>query len=163
MEITQKIELAQKLWRKWAGALQNDPAVAALLKEMEERADASRGVSGQTGVLDACRRCDEREGGSCCGAGIENRYTPELLLINLLLGVELPGSRLCAKSCFFLGGRGCVLAARDILCTNYLCSGLQKSIPKEKLARLQETTGREMDTLFILHDKTRNFLRRHSR
>jgi hypothetical protein len=49
--------------------------------------------------------------------------------------------------------------ARDILCVNYLCARLQKIIPREKLFQLQEANGSEMELLFILHDRIRNFIR----
>ena len=102
-------------------------------------------------------------GGSCCGAGIENRYSPELLLINLLLGATLPESGNSARSCYFLGKGGCLLQAREILCTNYLCRKLQETIPKHMLLQLQETNGSEMDLLFALHERIRGFIRQKGR
>ena len=106
----------------------------------------------------ACKRCDEEEGGSCCGAGIENRYPPPLLLINLLLGQALPAERCFANSCFFLGTDGCMLMARDVLCINYLCTGFQKSLAHEDLVRLQTVTGEEMETVFRVHEAVKQFL-----
>ena len=76
-----------------------------------------------------------------------------------MLGVTLPELRNSEKSCHFWGERGCVLTARDILCVNYLCSRLQKTIYPEKLLQLQEANGLEMELLFILHNRIRNFIR----
>lgn len=153
MKIEEKIRIAQAMYRDRGEELKNAPAVSGRLEELAECAKESGRMSVASGVSEACRRCDEMEGGSCCGAGIENRYTPEMLLINLLLGVDLPDSRHSEKSCWFLGERGCLLAARDVLCINYLCTRLQREIPMENLIRLQETNGREMEVLFALHDR----------
>ncbi len=153
MKIEEKIRIAQAMYRDRGEKLKNAPAISGRLEELAECAKESGRMSVESGVSAACRRCDEREGGSCCGAGIENRYTPEMLLINLLLGVDLPDSRPSEKSCWFLGECGCLLAARDVLCINYLCTRLQREIPMENLIRLQETNGREMEVLFALHDR----------
>lgn len=160
MNIIDKINTARELLRTWSDALHAEPSISDRLKELKNKADASSRMAVHSGVADACRRCDQEEGGSCCGAGIENRYTPELLLINLMLGADLPDSKLMKGSCFFLGTRGCTLPARDILCINYLCTRLQKEIPSEELHHLQSITGEEMDFLFRLHNDIRNFIKR---
>jgi hypothetical protein len=157
--INEKITIAKDLHGRWGEALRTDPGISAQLKELSVRVEASSSLCLLSGVARACRLCDREEGGSCCGAGIEDRYTPELLLINLMFGVTLPESRNSAKSCHFWGERGCVLSARDILCVNYLCSKLQKTIAPEKLLELQEANGLEMELLFILHDRIRKFIR----
>jgi len=79
-----------------------------------------------------------------------------------MLGARLAESENATKSCRFLGERGCVLAARDILCVNYLCIRLQKTIPPEKLLQLQEVNGLEMELLFLLHNRIRNFIRQNT-
>ena len=159
MRIGQKIKIARDLHARWADALRADLAMSRGIEGLCALARESAQASVHTGLAQVCRRCDEQEGGSCCGAGIEERYTPHLLFINLLLGVELPDVRRSKESCHFLGERGCLLAARDIICINYLCARLLKEIPKEKLFLLQQTTGREMDALFVLHDRIRNKIR----
>ena len=160
MKIIENIRTARDLCLKWGAELKSDPSILSRLRELTARTEASRLASLQSGVSDACRRCDEDDGGSCCGAGIENRYTPELLLINLLLGAELPESRYSEKSCHFLHNRGCILPVRDILCINYLCSRLQKEIPQRNILSLQDATGREMEAVFVLHDTIRNFIKK---
>ncbi len=157
--ITEKITIAGELFESWSEALRADSGISGRLRELSARAVESEKACVRSGVAEACRRCDQEEGGSCCGAGIEKRFTPELLLINLLLGVNLKESRYSAASCHFLDEHGCMLVAKDILCLNYLCLKLQKKIPTENLRRLQETNGLEMETLFILHDRIRNFIR----
>jgi hypothetical protein len=160
--INEKIAIAKDLHGRWGEVLRSDSGISAQLKELAARVETSSSFCHLSGVARACRLCDQEEGGSCCGAGIEGRFSPELLLINLMLGVTLSESRNSAKSCHFWGERGCVLSARDILCVNYLCARLQKTIPQEKLFQLQEANGSEMELLFILHNRIRNFIRQKS-
>ena len=162
LTIREKITIAKDLYGRWGDALRTDSGISDQLRELSARVEASGKFCLSSGVAQACRLCEREDGGSCCGAGIEDRYTPELLLINLMLGVTLPESGYSAKSCHFLGKRGCILAARDIICVNYLCTRLQKTIPPEKLSRLQEANGSEMELLFQLHNRIKNFIRQKS-
>jgi hypothetical protein len=111
------------------------------------------------GVVAECKNCEEKEGGSCCGSGIENKYDVELLLINLLLGGSLRNHEPVGNSCFFLGKKGCKLTARHVLCVNYLCHKLQKKLTREELIALQTCAGEELDTLFILHEAIKKRIR----
>ena len=111
------------------------------------------------GVVAECKHCEEEEGGSCCGAGIEDRYGPVLLLLNLLLGASLPTQVRSRNSCYFLGERGCLLAARHVLCVNYICEKLRKKLTREELIRLQSCAGQELDTLFFLHEATKKYMK----
>jgi hypothetical protein len=156
--IEEKIQCARKLYNNKGAALLADRVVVGLLETAAARIEASRKAMIESGVITACTQCDEEEGGSCCGAGIENKYSSVLLLINLLLGVTLPDVRASENSCFFLGTTGCMLKARHVICINYLCTRLQKGIPTEQLNRLQAVTGEEMDTIFILHEKIKTRL-----
>lgn len=160
--INEKITIAKNLHGRWGEELRTDSGISAQLRELSARVEASSYFCLLSGVARACRLCDREEGGSCCGAGIEDRYSPELLLINLLLGAALPESRNSAKSCYFWGERGCVLSAREILCVNYLCARLQKTIAPERLFQLQEANGSEMELLFLLHNTIRNFIRQRN-
>jgi hypothetical protein len=162
LRISEKIAIAKDLYGQWRDALGTDSGIAAQLRELSARVAASGASCIRSGVAETCRLCERDEGGSCCGAGIEDRYTPELLLINLMLGVSLPESRRSAKNCHFLGECGCLLPARDIICINYLCGRLKRTIAPEELQSLQDTNGSEMELLFILHDRIRNFIRRES-
>ena len=159
LQISEKIAIAKELYGRWCDALSTDSGIAAQLRELSARVEASGASCIRSGVAETCGLCEREEGGSCCGAGIEDRYTPELLLINLMLGVSLPESKHLAKSCHFLGECGCLLLARDIICVNYLCGRLKRTIPPEELLALQETNGSEMELLFILHDRVKNFIR----
>lgn len=155
--------IARELFIEWGDLLGADSRIRGLLETLRDKVAASGRVALEVGLVAACKRCEEEEGGSCCGAGIEDRYSPYLLLINLLLGRSLPAARRFADSCHFLDKGGCMLLARDILCINYLCPGLQKSLAHEDLVRLQTATGEEMESVFRTHEAVKDFLRQRSR
>ena len=111
------------------------------------------------GVVAECKHCEEQEGGSCCGTGIENKYDVELLLVNLLLEVSLQDQQVSQNSCYFLGEEGCKLTARHVLCVNYICNKLQKKLTREELLELQTCAGEELDTLFFLHEAIKKKIR----
>jgi hypothetical protein len=157
MTIAEKIGVARDLFGAWQHMLWEDAKVRSLLETLQEKVAASRKVSLCLGVFAACKRCEEEEGGSCCGAGIEDRYSSHLLLINLLLGKTLPTERCFANSCYFLQTGGCSLMARDILCINYLCPIIHELLAHDDLISLQAVTGEEMDTLFLLHEAVKQF------
>ncbi len=158
--ISEKISIARRLYGNWGDELKRDPEISARIEELLVLIKASSELSLRSGVSGECKVCEEEDGGSCCGAGIENRYSPELLLINLLLGATLPESAEFPRSCHFLGECGCVLRAREILCINYMCLKLQKTIPREMLFELQEANGVEMDLIFLLHERIGGFVRK---
>ena len=163
MTIDEKIKIAQDLFGAWRDEIWADARVRGLLEVLEEKLAASRKMNVDLGVFAVCKHCEEADGGSCCGAGIENRYSPHLLLLNLLLGRDLPAGRSIANSCYFLGKDGCGLLARHILCVNYLCTSIQKWLSREDLIDLQTLTGEEMETMFRLHEAVKQLIncRRH--
>ena len=154
-----KIEKARAAYERCGKLLTGDPNVARIMKELESHWSSSWKVMEETGIVACCRHCEEEDGGSCCGRGVENKYSETLLLLNLLWGVALPGERDRPDSCFFLGDSGCLLKIRDVLCVNYLCSAIQKRLTPEDLARVQQTIGRELDAVFLLHETVKRILR----
>ena len=114
----------------------------------------------RTGVVDLCRHCEEKEGGSCCGAGLEKHFSGILLLMNLLLGVTLPQEREEPSSCFFLSPTGCRLLARHVLCINYVCNKITSRIKPDQLAALQEAEGAEILLLFQVNEKLKKLVKR---
>ncbi len=163
LEITDKITLAQKIFQSLGTKLKSDPVIAEMLKETVSKSQLSAQLMRELSVTELCRQCDEEEGGSCCGAGIENRYDAILLLLNLLAGIELPSAGFDEKSCYFLGQNGCVLKIRHTLCVNFLCSGIEESLSIEQLVRLQEVLGDEIDTTFLLYEAVKDYLEQESR
>jgi hypothetical protein len=162
LTIQEKIARARHLLDAWAGPLRARGPVRDSLERLRACIEASREVMAETGVVDQCRRCEEVEGGSCCGSGIENRYTEVLLLINLLLGVPLREGSERPKSCYFLGETGCSLLARHVLCVNYLCAGLRERLAPAQLSRLQDAAGEELETEFRCYETIKGFLNRRS-
>ncbi|MGD8227070.1 MAG: hypothetical protein PVH82_18450 [Desulfobacteraceae bacterium] len=151
--IEAKIAWAEKRYQEARGELLGDQEIPLLLEKLKGAIHASHREMAEVGVVDECRECEEREGGSCCGAGLENRYDGPLLLTNLLLGVKLPRQGYDPSSCFFLGAQGCLLLARHVICVNYLCKKISDQIDPEKIATLQGKEGVELELLFHLQER----------
>jgi len=137
-----------------------DEKIAGLLVEFESAVKVSRQEMNKTGVVALCRECDQEEGGSCCGKGLENRYDAWLLLINRLLGVDLPRERHQPDGCFFLGEKGCLLMARHVICINYMCRKITNNIQPSVLNSLREVEGVEINCLFILNERIKTVFRK---
>jgi hypothetical protein len=154
-----KIAWAEKRYHEFMGELLRDEEIPLLLKRLKEAIHASRKEMAKAGVVEECRECEEREGGSCCGAGLENRYDGFLLLTNLLLGVKLPKQGYDPSSCFFLGAQGCLLLARHVICVNYLCKKISDHIDAARIAALQAREGVELELLFHLQERLKKKIR----
>lgn len=159
MKPRERIRTARALFSRWGPVWRADGWIQGLVESLRGAIQASRQAMEAARIFDLCRQCEEEEGGSCCGAGIENRYDPVLLAVNLLLGSPLPEEPAVAGGCFFLGDRGCRLSARHVLCVNYLCLKIQERLPLRTLIRVQEVTGREMEALFLLEDALKRRVR----
>jgi len=157
-DIEEEIKKAQALLADHEAQLRKDPQVQALLERLAQQIQASMEAMRKFGVVATCRTCEELEGGSCCGVGIENQYRATLLLINLLLGIHLPKEHLFIDSCYFLGPKGCSLKARHVLCVNYLCAKIQRNLDKPDLIELQTINGEELETGFRLYEIVRKII-----
>jgi hypothetical protein len=155
--ISDKLSWATACHAAAGDALRDDPALSLLLRDASLALDRARAALLASGMVDICRSCEEG-GGSCCGAGIENRYGPVLLLINLLLDVELPESRMDPLSCHFLGPRGCLLRAREVICVNYVCRAVTEKLEPGKLTALREHEGVALDAQFRLEQRLSTLL-----
>jgi len=159
--IQEKIEQAQDLFETCGDSLRENPSIRTLLNKLQECIENTKDSMLKLGVVAECKHCEEQEGGSCCGTGIENKYDVELLLVNLLLEASLRNQQPSQNSCYFLGEKGCKLTARHVLCVNYMCQKLQKKLAREQLISLQTCAGEELDTLFILHEAIKKHIRTH--
>ena len=157
--IYKKIEQAQDLFETCGDSLRQDSSIRTLLNKLQECIENTKDNMLKLGVVAECNHCEEQEGGSCCGTGIENKYDVELLLVNLLLEASLRNQQPSQNSCYFLGEKGCKLTARHVLCVNYMCQKLQKKLAREQLISLQTCAGAELDTLFILHEAIKKKIR----
>jgi hypothetical protein len=154
-----KIEQAHNLLETCGNSLIEDPLIHDLLSKLRDCIENTNQSMLTLGVVAECKNCEEKEGGSCCGSGIENKYEAVLLLINLLLGDSLEDEEPSGSSCYFLGKKGCTLTARHVLCVNYICQKLQKKLNREELIALQTCAGEELDTLFFLHEAIKKHIR----
>ena len=159
--VQDKIEQAHNLFETCGDSLRQDPSLRTLLNKLQECIENTKDSMLKLGVVAECKHCEEQEGGSCCGTGIENKYYVELLLVNLLLEASLRDQQSSQNSCYFLGEKGCKLTARHVLCVNYICEKLQKKLTREELIELQTCAGEELDTLFFLHETIKKHIRTH--
>ena len=157
--VTQKIKQAEAYYLAEKENFFSDRKLMELLHDFEIAVQDSRQTMEEIGITTLCRDCEEKEGGSCCGKGLENKYSETLLLINLLLDISLPQTRYDPKSCFFLGKNGCLLAARHVLCVNYLCSKINNKINPDKILLLRQKEGIELDLLFLINERVKKVLR----
>ncbi len=144
-DIWVKIEGARRLWSILRGELEADTAFIDALGKYRKEIESSFRLMIELGVGSQCAACsDERIQGGCCSREIEEWYDETLLLLNIALGVQLPGQRVGEEGCLFLGPRGCLLIARHNFCVNYLCPRLQFFLDEEGLRRLKSQYGREL-------------------
>ena len=157
--IDEKIAWAANRFQAQGVDLLRDKEVGTLLKKLREAIHASHEERADAGIMERCRRCDRQEGGTCCGRGLENKYTGVILLINLLLGHSMPSRRYDPAGCFFLGKEGCRLLAREVICINYLCKSITDRVDPRKMIPLREKEGIEIGLLFQLNDLIKKKLR----
>jgi len=157
--VAAKIHWANDCFDRERSRLLEDQRLTDLLEALKNAVHRSRDEMLRTGIVDLCRECEEKEGGSCCGAGLENHYSGMLLLINRLLGVALPHQREEPSSCFFLSSTGCRLVARHVLCINYVCNTITSKISPDQLASLREAEGEETLLLFEMNEKLKKMVR----
>ena len=150
--IGEKIKWSKHIYSEFKTRLLSDRRLITILNDLREAIAESRRYLELSGISRICAVCDKEEGGSCCGKGIEKRYSPTVLLINLLLGAHLPEKSNNKNSCLFLTPRGCSLIARDTICINYICKKIEQSIPPETLYKLREKEGTELEKLFLLNE-----------
>ena len=161
--IEKKITWAEDRFLKYRDRLLGDPVVAKLLDQVRSAVSVANKIRARAGIERMCAECETREGGSCCGVGLEDKYDARILLINRLLGVELPRSREDANSCWFLADRGCHLAARHVICVNYICEKIEKGVEVDRMREIREKEGAELAGIFRLHQRVTELLQKYDR
>lgn len=149
-DISYNISFAHRLYNTFGQTLREDNNLKSLLYQLDTKIENTQKEA--IGVGRECADCAVSGEGTCCGKRTGYKCDSILLLINLLLGKSLPTQALDPHLCYFLTKQGCILRARHVICVNFLCNRLRKNIPHEKLVRLQEVTGKELNTLFILEE-----------
>lgn len=157
--IEDRIAWAEDCYQSQGALFLKNQGLTELLSDLKKAVLSSRRELHLSGIIEECSRCVDKEGGSCCGAGLEDKYSGSLLLINLLLGCNLPHKRPDPKDCYFLGKEGCTLMARHVICVNYLCKKITDKVEPGLLKILREKEGRELEILFILNEKIKKLLR----
>jgi hypothetical protein len=155
----EKVQAAHGLFARWGKLLQQDPLIRALLETVRQEVATSWRTMADLGVVAACKHCDEEEGKSCCGRGLENKFDHYLLLMNLLLGVSLPESHVRPEDCYFLTRTGCCLKVRLFLCVDFLCPGILSRLSREALIILQTVSGNELTAAFRAYDAIKRVIR----
>lgn len=156
MGVEKRIEKAKRIYDLYGKRLMEDEKIAELLRRLERAIERTWSYMREIGVTEVCRRC-ALEMGSCCKRWVEDEYGVDILLINLLMGVELPKERYREDLCFFCGENGCRLKAREVICVNFLCDRVLKRIG-EKEIELQRIAGEELDICFMLQDEIKRKL-----
>ncbi len=161
--VEEMIAGARNLFARYGDAIQKDECIGRLIDSLKTNLENSAKCMEGLGIFCACARCDETSpAGSCCSRGLERKYSPVLLLMNLILGIGLPERRLREDSCYFLGPKGCCLKVRHELCIDYLCPQLEEMLGRESLIKIQTISGEEITSAFLLYeavkDKTRKLL-----
>jgi len=161
--IEDKMRTARQMYDSWSDQLKREPHIHQLIEKLERCLENSRAAMLELGIVEICKHCDEEEGGSCCGAGLENKFDTVLLLTNLLLGVSLPDGHRRPDSCYLLTDKGCRLKVRLVLCVDFLCPKILNTLSRGDLLRLQQVSGDELTTGFMLYDAVKKFLRNKKR
>ncbi len=142
--IEEEIDRAKRLYAHYGEALIEQDGLGALLEKYRKAIGKTHEVMKQLCVVEACSVCARKGSGSCCFQGVEEWYDHVLLLINLVLGRQIPELREVPGGCLFVGSRGCKLIARHAFCVNYLCPPLKDSTRTPSVERLLSVSGDEL-------------------
>lgn len=156
------IARARAIWSEHGKAIMALPGVAEHVDELRAAVESNWALMRRLEVVSCCSRCaSEKPGGGCCGATIENWYDHCILIMNLMLGVEIPDERIDSESCIFLGPTGCRLMARFHFCINYLCQDIKNFLSQKQLEELCASNGREIYVGWLLENLVREYLANH--
>ncbi len=137
------------------------PAIAMALDRYRELMGQTQLAMVRFGVVAGCTRCAQEEQGSCCFEGIEDGYNTSLLLLNQLMGCDIPEEKEVPGSCLFVGHEGCKLKGRFYFCLHYLCPRLQESLGGERAKVLLQILGKELQAGWEAEMAVLRWLRAH--
>lgn len=158
--IIQTIYSAKNLYERNRDIFFSDLHLVNLLSSLENKINTSRDEMFKSGIVNECKSCALQRKETCCTYRTGFKCDTILLLINLLMQVSLPEIPFYNNLCHFLTEKGCCLKARPVLCVNYTCHHLRENISFDKLIRVQEITGHEMDLLFTVENYIKQVLRK---
>jgi hypothetical protein len=158
MRVTQFSPIEEKI--EWAernlDLVKSDGKIKKLIEELEKIADECEKCLAEVGITTLCAGCGNK---SCCGRGIEDKFDPVVILINLLVKGEVPKKREIDNGCFFLSEGGCKLRIKEIICINYLCKKIYDTIALKEIIRVQKICGKEMELIFRVCEEIKRKLR----
>ena len=161
--IEQEINRAKRLYARYAEALTNQDGLGALFEMYRKAIRKTQEVMKQLRVVETCSVCACDRSGSCCFQGVEEWYDHVLLLINLVLGRQIPEVRELPGACLFVGSRGCKLIARHSFCVNYLCPNLKDLTKTPPMETLLSASGDELFHGWELEKSIREWLQHQGR
>ncbi len=154
--ITKKIKVAFMLKERLDRILLKNKELSELLQKLKTSIQTSKGIRNSIGLSKICSICGSQKK-DCCARGIELRYSVELLALNMLFGINIPGERIFPDSCYFLSEKGCILFVRDIFCINFLCDKVRNSLPLKSLKTLWQHEGLETSLIFRAEDRLKAY------
>lgn len=157
-----EIRAARELYAAHGREIMADARLAELLAQYERQIAATWDTFGNSDVVGFCAACAGADQISCCFDGAEYWFDRHLLLINLLMGVELPTQREAQGQCLFIGPTGCKLKARFAICINFFCPALREHLGEAELLRLRRQGGQEVMAGLELEDALRRWLAREA-
>lgn len=152
LTVTEKIAWAEDIYSRFGDLILEDEEVREFLEILERSIENTYEHMGGLGTLEECTKCAQVTG-SCCSRKIEKMYDKRTLLVNLLMGIELPREREIEDGCFFQGVEGCKIKAREIICVDYFCPRIHETVDRDKMFRLQNVAGEEHETVFKLSNR----------
>ena len=154
--MTEKIELLKEKMKK----LEQSKVLLEVqesLNQLREIIIEENNERVKIGMTEICIDCG-KSGRVCCGSAIEFKYSDELLLINLILGLNFPTQSQIPDMCFFLSPSGCCLIARDAFCINFICDKIKEKITVDKMKRLRELEGVHLNLQFQIEQRLKRFI-----
>ena len=161
--VNELIDEAKQIYENCGEDLSGDKAISKHLSEYRNRISATNRLMQLSDIVNTCSSCAEKKPGSCCMQDVEEWYDPVLLLINLLMGVELPDYREIPGHCLFVGRNGCKLIARYSFCVNYICPELKKLLGPVQTQNIMTVAGQELLSGWETEKSVHNWLNLHYR
>ncbi|KMY68488.1 hypothetical protein AAU61_02130 [Desulfocarbo indianensis] len=143
-DVSRDIAQAKRVFAELGGQILARPELAGLLARFRRQIEATNRLFGEMDVAADCAACCDREKGPCCFDGAQGWYDLRLLLINLLLGVQVPDRPELVDDCWFNSPTGCKLLAKDSICLNFFCPDIQARLNDAELLALRQQVGREL-------------------
>ena len=142
--VEKEIQKAKDLYARFGDQILGNKNHLDLIKKYRSAIETTREKMKALNMIKACSVCSDKCMGGCCFVGVEKWYDAMLLLVNLLLGANIPEVRMVKKGCMFVGLSGCELLARHSFCINYLCSPFKDSLSLTDQKNFLSVAGNEI-------------------